>query len=52
LNRKYIKEIKVQADFDEVIKVIYPLLNKVLKTNKTKLYWEIVLFKWLKGFLV
>jgi hypothetical protein len=52
LNRKYIKEIKVQADFDEVIKIIYPLLNKVLKTNKTKLYWEIVLFNWLKGFLV
>ena len=52
MNRKYIKEIKVQADFDEVIKIIYPLLNKVLKTNKTKLYWEIVLFNWLKGFLV
>ena len=52
LNNKYCQEVLAQADFEQLIRIIYPILNKVLKINKTKLYWEIVLYHWLKGFLV
>jgi putative transferase (TIGR04331 family) len=52
MEKKYSRENKVQKDFAEMIKLIYPVLNRVHKIKKTKQYWETILFHWLKGFLV
>jgi putative transferase (TIGR04331 family) len=52
LKNKYYKELKAQSHFNKLIKIIYPILNKVHNVKKTKHYWEIILFHWLKGFLV
>ena len=52
MKNKYYKESKAQSRFNKLINIIYPILNDVHNVKKNKRYWEIVLFHWLKGFLV